>query len=662
MSLANRARSVYLALTDVFGFKINDKITIEKRIRQVTAVSIVGALFGFVFSMFNYFMPQMEQLSFIELVTVVLLLLACLIGRRASSVGIAEDMVIFTAFCTLLALIIFGGIQGTGLFWVYTAPFLAFFLKGQRLGWWYSLAFLAAVTLYFVSSDLFSPYAYDYSPTVIAQFIVSLSFYTLIAASVNHLRTRFEEQLQKQVSIKTADSQQLLEQLQFLASHDHITQLPNKVMLIDMLNKQINEIKVSEQLLVVCTLKLERMFETSTILGSAGADQLVLKIAEYLERFTLVKGALAHTHRDEFVITYPANRATFNPEELHLFFSERQISVEVQGHFIYCDVTLGLAMYPDHDTNPQALLNKAQQAMLQAHQKRQQWLIYDSKQEKAFVRHHLLFGKLRAALTQQHLHVHFQPQIDLVTGLVIGAEALIRWHDPVEGFIAPCEFIPVAEESGLILPLTHWLLDVCMQERALWRKQKFDVPMSINLSTRNLLDPELLHVLRASLRKYNLSPTDITLEITESCFMSSPDRAMEVIRRLHEIGFRLSIDDFGTGYSSLCYIKHLPIDELKLDQSFVRKLLHNSGDQAIVSSTIDLAHNFDLQIVAEGIEDEQTGHWLQARGCDIGQGYFYAKPMPSEEFVAFLFANLAKYKRTTKMNENSASSGPSGRI
>lgn len=652
MSITNRARSAYLVLIDVFGFKINDNIAIEKRIRQVTAVSIIGAIFGFIFSMFNFFTPQMERLSAVELLAVVFLLVACLLGRRAGLVAVAEDLVMFATLCIVLALVIFGGIEGTGLFWVFTAPFLAFFLKGQRLGWWYSLVLLVLVTIYFFIADEFSPYAYQHSPIVVPQFIIALGFYTLIAAAFNHLRSRFEEQLQKQVSIKTADSQKLLEQLQFLASHDHLTKLPNKVMLVDMLQKQIDEIDTSKQLLVVCILKLERMFEISTILGSTGADQLVLKIAEYLERFIEAKGTLAHTHRDEFVITYPANRASFNAGELHHFFAERQISIEVQGYFIYCDVTLGLAHYPDHDTNPQLLLNKAQQAMLQAHENGQHWLTYDLKQEKAFVRHHLLFGKLRAALLQHHLHVHFQPQIDLVTGLVVGAEALMRWHDPVEGFISPLEFIPIAEESGLILPLTTWLVDICLRECATWRRQEFDLQVSINLSARNLLDPDLLQVLQNSLKKYNLSATDITLEITESCFMSSPERAMEIIQRLHELGFRLSIDDFGTGYSSLSYIKNLPINELKIDKGFVRKLLQNSGDQAIVSSTIDLAHNFELQIVAEGIEDEATGAWLRARGCDIGQGYFYAKPMSAEAFLSFLHTNLMNNKSVQEINEN----------
>lgn len=646
----NPLSRIFLLFVDIFGFKIDDKITIEKRMRQVRSVTSIGIVFGFLFSLFNLFTPGMERLGYAELVGVGFLVPAAILGRNGDLVELAENLVLLATVCILGALIFFGGIEGTGLFWIYTAPFLVFFMKGQRQGWWYSVGFFALVAIYLLGFSHFYHISYQYSPITRVQFIISLAFYTLVAAAFNHLRTRFEEQLQQQVTIKTADSQKLLEQLQFVASHDQLTQLPNKVLLVDILKKQIDDIDASEQLLVICNLKLERMFEMSSILGPAGADNLVLKISEYLERFIDTKGALAHTHRDEFVISYPANRKAFNAENLQSFFADRQISVEVQGYFIYCEITLGLALYPDHAIDPQLLLNKAQQAMLQAHTAGQQWLIYNSKQEKAFVRHHLLFGKLRAALMQQHLQVHFQPQLDLVTGLVVGAEALMRWNDPVEGYISPLEFIPVAEESGLIRPLTAWLVDVCMRECASWRKQDFGLHVSINLSARNLLDPDLITMLTDTLKKYNLSAFGITLEITESCFMSSPERSLEVIQRLHEIGFRLSIDDFGTGYSSLSYLKNLPVNELKIDKGFVRNILHDSGDQAIVSSTIDLAHNFNLMIVAEGIEDESTGHWLNERGCDIGQGYFFAKPMPADVFLKFLLANHIDKKTTNEVS------------
>ncbi len=650
--MQNKVRSLFLVLIDVFGFKIRDIIAIDKRMRQVTAVSFIGIVFASIFALFNLLTPNMQLLGQVELAAIGILVPAAILGRNPNLVAFAEDLVMLATLCIVGALIVFGGVEGTGLYWVYTAPFLAFFLKGQRLGWWYSVALVAIVAVYFIGPLRFMPIFYHYSPIVATHFTISLAFYTLVAAAFNHLRTRFEEQLQKQVTIKTADSQKLLEQLQFIASHDQLTQLPNKVMLEDIIKKQIDEINPSEQLLVVCILKLERMFEMSNILGGSGADNLVLKIAENLKRFIDFKGALAHTHRDEFVISYPADRDSLNEQGIQHFFSERQISVEIQGYFIYCEITMGLALYPDHATDPQILLNKAQQAMLQAHKNGQQWLIYNPIQEKAFVRHHLLFGKLRAALMQQHLQVHYQPQINLLTGLVIGAEALLRWHDPIEGYISPLEFIPVAEESGLIRPLTSWLVDICMHDCTDWLSRGYDLHLSINLSARNLLDPDLISVLMASLDKYHLSPSTITLEITESCFMSSPERAMEIIHRLHDTGFRLSIDDFGTGYSSLSYLKNLPVNELKIDKGFVRHLLQNSGDQAIVSSTIDLAHNFGLMIVAEGIEDESTGNWLHTRGCDIGQGYFIAKPMPSDILIKFLAANLAAKGADKNSSEN----------
>lgn len=639
MNLNVQLKSLQHVLTDVFGSQIKDRIAIEKRIRQVTAVSIIGVVFGSLFAAFNLVTPKMELLGIVESIAVCILIPAIMLGRNPAYVEFAESLVLFATLLITGALVAFGGIEGTGLFWVYTAPFLTFFLKGQRLGWRYSIALLLLMLLYLIASHDLPPYFYRYSPVVISQFIISLFFYTLVAAAFNYLRSRFEDQLQKQVLIKTADSQKLLNQLQFLATHDKLTQLPNRVLLNDILQQQLGDINDTEQLLVVCMLKLERMDEMANILGNTGADQLVLKIAEYLEKFVIASGSLAHTHRDEFVVSYCTDRATFNEEGLLRFIAERQISIEVSGYITYCELTLGCALYPDHAKEPQLLLNKAQQAVLQAHKNGQQWLIYDSKQEKAFVRHHLLFGKLRAALMQQHLQVHYQPQIELKTGRAIGAEALLRWYDPVEGFISPLEFIPVSEESGLIRPLTTWLIDVCMRECTEWRMQGYAINVSINMSAMNLLDPDLLSVLTMALNKNNLSAFHVTLEITESCFMSSPERALDVIQRLHELGFRLAIDDFGTGYSSLSYLKNLPIHELKIDQSFVRNLLQNRGDQSIVSSTIDLAHNFNLSVVAEGIEDDATGLWLHTRGCDIGQGYYFAKPMPSDTFLVFLKNN-----------------------
>lgn len=402
-----------------------------------------------------------------------------------------------------------------------------------------------------------------------------------------------------------------------------------------MLSGEIDAVKAAGQGLVACNLRLERLFEMGNVLGHAGRDSLVRQVAERLSAIAAGKGLLARTGRDEFFLVYRLDRAFTADHTLREFIREQQFSVQEQGYTLYVEFTLGLSVYPDHADEAQGLIRKAEQAMLQARKSGQQWTVYDAQQEQVFVRHHLLFGKLRDALNQHHLEVHYQPQIDLATGRVLGAEALARWNDPATGMVPPVVFIPVAEESGLIRQLTTWVVGQAMRDCAHWRALGLELDVSINLSALNLLDPELLHSLQAGLAETGLQPRHINLEITESCFMTSPERALEVIQRIHEAQFKLSIDDFGTGYSSLSYLKNLPINELKIDQSFVRKLLQNPGDQAIVASTIALAHNFKLSVVAEGIEDADTAAWLQARGCDVGQGYCYAKPMPAHAFLEF---------------------------
>lgn len=634
--------SVCQLLVEVFGFALKGQIDTKERGRHVRAAAAIGLVFGLAFALFNIFTPGMLSLGLTELAATVLLLVpAAVIGRKDPLVGIAEGMILLASLIILCALVTLGGVEGTGLFWVYLAPFLLFFLKGQRLGWFYSAVFIAILAFYFLLPNQLLSFSYRYSPTVAAHFLLALCFYTLVAAAFNNLRTRFEEKLQGRVEEKTADARALLQQLQFLATHDPLTKLPNRVRLADILKDRLNAAATTGKAAVVCNLRVERLFELGNILGVGGADDLMLQVAAHLERIAANQGTLARTGRDEFVIVYQADLGSFSKDSLGRFITEHQLFVDVQGYKLYIEICMGLALYPDHSNAPELLLNKAEQAMLQARKRGQQWSLYDEKQEQVFVKHHLLFGKLGEAIRQKHLQVHFQPQIDLRTGLVLGAEALTRWHDPVSGNVPPIAFIPVAEESGLIRPMTNWLIGVCMRECANWRDQGLDFNVSINLSAHNLMDPELINVLRENLKATGITPEKINLEITESCFMEHPERALEVIQSIHGFGFKLSIDDFGTGYSSLSYLKSLPVHELKIDQSFVRHLLRSPADQTIVSSTIDLAHNFGLSVVAEGIEDQASSEWLQNGGCDIGQGYFYAKPMPSDQFLKYALANRA---------------------
>lgn len=631
-----RLQRLHRHTVGMLGLRIPNLVGELERLSQVRLTAGLGISVGLVFSVFNLLTPGMVTLGLLELVAVLFLLVpALLVAKLSTRIDLAETLVLAAGLMIFGALILLGGIEGTGIFWTFAAPFVAFFLKGQKQGWWYSLGFGLLVCAYFAMGGPQWNGTYPYSEIFSTHYLLSLTFYTLLAANFNLLRCQFEEKLQARVQQKTADAKGLLSQMQFLATHDAVTGLPNRAQLLELMQFELTNARSSGHGLVVCNLRIERFFEMNNVLGLDGADLLVRDVAQHLADFTKGHGLLARMRRDEFAIVYRLDTPSVDSESLGRFIAQRQFSVEQQGYSLFIELTMGLSEYPQHSEDAADLLKKAEQAMLQARKNMQQWSVYDAQQEQLFLRHHRLFGKLRDALLGEHLCMYFQAQIDLSSGRVMGAEALVRWPDPAEGMIPPLAFIPVAEESGLIRPLTRWVIAACMRECARWHASGLHVDVSINISAMNLMDPELCDVLQHNLAETGLDPRHVNLEITESCFMASPKRAMEVIQRIHEAGFRLSIDDFGTGYSSLSYLKDLPIDELKIDQSFVSCLLQNPGDQAIVTSTIGLAHNFGLQVVAEGIEDAATAQWLLEHGCDIGQGYSFARPVPAPEFVAF---------------------------
>ena len=412
---------------DILGLRLKDQIALDERVRHIRATAWIALVGGVVATCFNLLTPGMRALGAVELCAVLFFLApATWLSDKPDQVGVAETLMLMATVLILGGLIVFGGVAGTGALWVFTAPFMAFFLAGQRRGWWYSTGFIAGVAIYLAWVAPHLSFAYAYSPVYATHFVIALCFYTLAAAAYNQMRTRFEEHLQQRVEEKTADARALLAQLQFLATHDALTDLPNKVLLIDILDNEMREANTNGRGLLVCTLHLERFFELGNVLGSEGSDKLIIHIAKHLGQLARDKGVLARTGRDEFVIVYRLQQAALNPQALERFITERQFSVEENGYTLYIEFTLGLALYPDHAQDAQQLLTKAEQAMLQARKDGQQWNIYDADQEQVFVRHHLLFGQLRQALKQQHLQVHYQAQIDLTTGRILGAEALAR--------------------------------------------------------------------------------------------------------------------------------------------------------------------------------------------------------------------------------------------
>jgi EAL domain-containing protein (putative c-di-GMP-specific phosphodiesterase class I) len=297
---------------------------------------------------------------------------------------------------------------------------------------------------------------------------------------------------------------------------------------------------------------------------------------------------------------------------------------------------IGVATFPAHAATADHLMARAEVAMYAAKARQAGVVVYDPALDSASEESLSLLSELRTAVDHDQLRLFLQPKVALSTGQVIGAEALVRWQHPQRGMVAPMRFIPFAEQTGFIRVITGWMIQQCATH---WRElhaQGIETKLSVNLSTRDLLDQDLPAKLEKLLARETVDPHALCLEITESAIMDDPQRALQTLRRLHDMGLRLSIDDFGTGYSSLAYLKQMPLHELKIDKSFVMSMERDRADMKIVRSTIDLAHNLGLTVTAEGVETAQGFAILRAMKCDEAQGYFMAKPMPGADFASWV--------------------------
>lgn len=624
----------------LLGVISKDIFTLEDRRRYARIAITLAFPITVVFSLANHFKYGYPTLGTVEaLVAVFLLIPAMYLSKFDRLVSLAESLILVYGIAITVALGVFGGLQGTGILWVFTFPFLAFWLKGQRKGLIWNGVWIVVMAVMLNSAKQFS-FGYNYDIQYVEQVVSALVFYTLIALAFNYSRTRFEERLVDRAHANTAKANEYLERLKMMAYHDMVTGLPNRARLSEMLGKEIERIKdlgQTNQPLLVVNIRLKRMFEISNLLGVEASDRLVRSIAETMVNTVGEQGFFGRTRRDEFVCVYRAENEAMDMKEIIRRITGFRLEYKIDDYPIHIEHTIGIANFPLHSEEADPLLKKAEQAMLQAQFAKKELAFYDERQEQQFVRRHLLFAQLHQALNDNVLSLHYQGQIDLKTGKVIGAEALARWFDPVKGPISPAEFIPIAEKSGLIKPFTLWVLREAFGQIARWKAEGLSICVSVNISARSVVDPDFVPDVQRLVEEYQLPPQDIILELTESSFVDSPQTAMETIQRLHALGFKQSIDDFGTGYSSLSYLKNLQVDELKVDQSFVRTLGKPNGSDAIVQSTIQLAHNLDLKVVAEGIETDDNRRQLIEMGCDIGQGYFFCKPMAADAF--FTWAN-----------------------
>jgi diguanylate cyclase (GGDEF)-like protein len=425
--------------------------------------------------------------------------------------------------------------------------------------------------------------------------------------------------------------------LRHQAVHDSLTGLPNRMLLNDRLAQALRAAARAGDPLALLLLDLDRFKEINDTLGHHVGDLLLIQFAERLQDCIRDSDTIARLGGDEFAILLPAASDVERAWSVSGRIAHAvQRPFEVAGGLqLEVGVSIGIAMFPEHATDQARLLQCADVAMYAAKKGAGPVQLYDRDKDRNTIRHLTLSGALRQAIEGGELTLDFQPKLDLLAGTIQSVEALARWRHPAQGAILPDEFIPHAEQTGLIRPFTRWSFDAALAQLALWQSAGIGISIAVNLSACSLHDETLPEIVAALLRKWRVDPDLLTLELTESAVMLDPVAARRNLFRLHDLGLRLSIDDFGTGYSSLSALQRLPLHEIKIDKSFVAQMVDNHNDLVIVRSTIDLARNLGLAVVAEGIESERHLIALRDLGCDLGQGFFVSHPLPIERLTSW---------------------------
>jgi len=422
------------------------------------------------------------------------------------------------------------------------------------------------------------------------------------------------------------------DKLEHLATHDGLTGLPNRVALIQSLENHIAIAGRAGKVLGLILMDLNRFREINDTLGHDTGDRVVQEMGERLRGALWEGDTVARVGGDDFALLMPIA----DPSHVRIVISKIETILaepyEINGLLLHVDASLGVALHPEHADDAVTLLRRAEVAMYHAKRSRLPHAVYEREKDPYSVDRLKLMGDLRDAITRQQLFMVYQPKVDVQERICTGVEALIRWKHPDRGLVPPDQFIPLAEQTGAIKAITFWTLEESIRQASLWGKAGARVNVSVNLSAVMLQDPELPGRISDLLKASSLPASQLTLEITETAIMLDPDGALSILGVLDMLGVRLSIDDFGTGYTSLAYLKRLPVDEIKIDKSFILNILDDEDDSTIVKSIIDLAHNMQRRVVAEGVETEGVMARLAEQGCDLAQGYLVCRPAIASEF------------------------------
>jgi diguanylate cyclase (GGDEF)-like protein len=423
------------------------------------------------------------------------------------------------------------------------------------------------------------------------------------------------------------------------ALHDALTDLPNRTLFHDRVGLALAGARREHTPVAVMIMDLDRFKEVNDTLGHASGDELLKQAGVRLRSALRESDTVARLGGDEFGVLLP--RVVDSTAAVSVARKLRKVLEEpftIHGLALQIEASVGIALYPEHGEDVQSLLQRADVAMYVAKEQPGGCEVYARERDGYSPDRLTLLTELRRAIDTGELILHYQPKADLRNDEVNGVEALVRWNHPVRGLVRPDEFIPVAQKTGVIVPLTLFVLNEALRQCRTWKLEGLDLCVGVNLSARNLLDVHLPDTVGQLLARWEVPPSLLELEITESTILADPIRTMHVLSRLSDMGVRLAIDDFGTGYSSLAYLKRLPVDELKIDRSFVQGMDSDENDAVIVRSTIDLGRNLGLRVVAEGVETAEAWRQLVALGCDVAQGYYLSRPVPAVELAAWLRA------------------------
>ncbi|MEZ5280519.1 MAG: EAL domain-containing protein [Acidimicrobiales bacterium] len=424
---------------------------------------------------------------------------------------------------------------------------------------------------------------------------------------------------------------------------DPLTGLPNRAHLMERLRKHVGQNDDTSGLALLI-LDLDQFKEVNDTLGHHHGDALLRQVASRLGDLRRGSDMVARLGGDEFAILLVDDGVSRAAGVASSVVDTIGAPLTLQGLQVQAGASIGIASHPNDAQAPDELLQKAEVAMYQAKATRKSWAWYSAKDDKYSVRRLTLLGELPRALANDEIVVYYQPKIDLSRGLVVGVEALVRWHHPDLGSVPPDEFIELTEVSGLVNELTRQVISKSVAQLREWDQQGIHIGVAVNLSVRNFHDAGLAAFITEVLDRNGINASRLMLEITESQVVDDLALAADVLRSLSELGIRTSIDDFGTGFSSLTHLRRLPIDEIKIDRSFVGQMSTNEHDAVIVRSIVKLGHDLDLEVVAEGVEDEWTLDSLRRLGCDRAQGYYFQRAVPPEEIPAFV-AGLASLAR-----------------